>query len=68
MRIHGTQTNPDPVNPYTAAADKAIAAQRSSNTRKKLLKRAAEIENAPSPDQAFMIGRWMDSRYSQGTK
>jgi hypothetical protein len=68
MHIHGTQTNPDPVNPYAAAADKAIAAQRSSNTRKKLLKRAAEVENPPNPDQAFMIGRWMDSRYSQGTK
>jgi hypothetical protein len=60
--------NPNPVNPYAAAAEKVIAAQRSSNTRKKLLKRAAEVENQPGPDAAFMVGRWMDSRYSQGTK
>ncbi len=68
MHIHGTQTNPNPVNPYAAAAEKALAAKRSSSSRKKLLKRAAEVENTPSPDEAFMVGRWMDSRYSQGAK
>ena len=64
MHIHGNQMNPNPVNPYSAAAEKAIAAQRSSNTRKKPLKRAVEVENPPSPDEAFMVGRWMGSRYS----
>ena len=38
MHIHGNQSNPNPINPYAAAAEKALAANRSSNIRKKLLK------------------------------
>jgi hypothetical protein len=69
MHIHGNQMNPNSVNPYAAAADKALAANRSSNTRKKLLKRAAEVETPPSPDEAAMVSRWMEgSHYSQGSK
>jgi hypothetical protein len=64
MHIHGNQMNPNPVNPYSAAAEKAIAAQRSSIARKKQLKRPPEVENPPSSDEAFMVGRWMASRYS----
>lgn len=66
MRIHGIQMNIGTVNPYTAAAEKAVAKQRAGAVRKKLAKSAREIEGASSPEEAFMIGRWMDSRYSQG--
>jgi hypothetical protein len=69
MRIHSNQANPNPVNPYAAAAEKALAANRTSNTRKKLLKRAVGVEAPPSPDEASMVSRWMeDSHYSQGSK
>ena len=68
MHIHGMQMNLNPINPYAAAAAKVAASQRSSNTRKKLAKAAAEAETPPSPDEAAMVGRWTDSRYSQGTK
>jgi hypothetical protein len=69
MHIHGMQMNLNPVNPYAAAAEKALATKRSSNTRKRLLKKATEIETPPNPDEGSMVGRWMeDSRYSQGAE
>ena len=66
MHIRSSQVNIGTVNPYTAAAEKAVAKQRAGAGRKKLMKSAREIEGASSPDAAFMIGRWMDSRYGQG--
>ena len=68
MHIHASQINMNPVNPYSAAAEKAIAAQRAANIRKKLMKSASDIEGVSSPDEAYMIGQWMDSRYRQGQK
>jgi hypothetical protein len=68
MHIHDIQLNLSPVNPYAAAAEKVAASQRSSTTRKKLLKRAPEVETPPNPDEASMVGRWTDSRYSQGAE
>jgi hypothetical protein len=66
MHIHPSTMQSNTVNPYVAAAEKAMAARRTSNVRKKLLKSAREIEGSASPNEAFVIGRWMDSRYSQG--
>jgi hypothetical protein len=66
MHIHRSQMNPEARNPYSAAAEKALAAQRAAAVRKRLTKSAREIDSASTPEEAFMIGRWMDSRYSQG--
>jgi len=66
MHIQRSQINPNAVNPYSAAAEHALATQRAAAIRKKLLKSASAIEGASTPEEAFMIGRWMDSRYSQG--
>ena len=66
MHIHGSPMNPNAINPYSAAAEKAMAKQRAGAVRKKLAKSAREVEAASTPEAAFMIGRWMDSRYSQG--
>jgi hypothetical protein len=44
MRIHGNQANLNTINPYSAAAEKATAAQRAADVRKKLLKSASGIE------------------------
>jgi hypothetical protein len=60
--------NPEARNPYSAAAEKALAAQRAAAVRKRLTKSAREIESASTPEEAFMVGRWMDSRYSQGQR
>jgi hypothetical protein len=64
MHIHRSQMSPNLGNPYSAAAEKALAAQRAAAVRKKPMKSAREIEGASNPDVAFMIGRWMDSRHS----
>ena len=66
MHIQRSQLNLHPVNPYFVAAENALAAQRAVALRKKLLKSARVIESASAPEEALMIGRWMDSRYSQG--
>jgi hypothetical protein len=66
MHILRSQISIHAVNPYSAAAEKAVAAQRAAAVRKKLLKSAREIEGASPTEEALMIGRWMDSRYSQG--
>ncbi|MGA2672375.1 MAG: hypothetical protein ABSE99_04025 [Terracidiphilus sp.] len=65
MHIHGSLMNSSAVNPYSAAAEKALAAQRAADVRKKRMKSATEIEGAPSPEEAFMVGQWMDARHSQ---
>jgi hypothetical protein len=65
MHIHGSQTKLNPVNPYSAAAERAIAAQRAADRAKKLIKSAKGIEGTPSPEEASLLANWMDSSYSQ---
>ena len=65
MRIHANQMNLNAVNPYSAAAENALAAQRAANVRKKLKKSAANIDGIAGPEEAFMVGQWMDSRRRQ---
>jgi len=66
MHIHATQMNMNSASLYSAAgAEKAAAAQRAADVRRKLVKSASDIEGAPSPDEAFLIGQWIDSRHSQ---
>ncbi|HEY1903767.1 MAG TPA: hypothetical protein VGG56_15140 [Terracidiphilus sp.] len=65
MHIHGSHMNLNAVNPYSAAAEKAAAAQRAANVRKKLLKTAGDLEGAAGLDETFLAGHWLDS--SQGT-
>jgi hypothetical protein len=55
--------NLNAMNPYSAAAEKAIAAQRAADVRKKLLKSAVIGEAPPTPDEVRMVGEWMDWRH-----
>lgn len=64
MRIRGNQINPNAVNPWCAAAEKAAAVQRAADIRKKLMKNARDIESIAGPDEAFMVGHWLDSSQS----
>ncbi len=61
MHIHGNQTNLNAINPYSAAAERATAALRAAEVRKKLIKSAATVEDASDPDEAFMVGHWMET-------
>jgi len=65
MRTHGNQANLNTINPYSAAAEKATAAQRATDVRRKLLKSASGIEGTPSPEEALMVGKWMGATNSQ---
>jgi len=61
MHIHAGSMQLNPLNPYAAAEN--AAAQRAADVRKKL-KSAGDIEGAPSPDEAYMVGHWTDTRQS----
>jgi hypothetical protein len=60
MRSDGSSMNPNPVNPYYAATEKAVAARRPFRVRKKPMKRAAGVQAWAGSDQAFMMGQWMN--------
>jgi hypothetical protein len=60
MRTHGNQANLNTINPYSAAAEKATAAQRAADVRKKLLKSAGSVDGSASPQEALMVGKWMN--------
>ena len=66
MHIHASQMDPNAASLYSAAsAEKAAATQRAADVRRKLMKSASDIEGVAGPEEAFMIGQWMDARHSQ---
>ena len=66
MHIHGNSMNVNAANFYSVGnGEKAAAAERAAAVRKKLLKGAASVDGAESPEETLMIGRWLDSRQSQ---
>ena len=64
MHIHGNFMNLNAMDSYSAA-DKAAAAQRAADVRKKLTKSAGDIEATGNVDEAYLLGQWMDGRHSQ---
>jgi hypothetical protein len=65
MHIHGNQMNLNAINPYSAAAERAVAAQKAADVRKKLMGSASDIEGVSSPDEHFMMGQWMGQQHGQ---
>jgi len=66
MRIHGELMNVQAANFYSAAqGERAAAARRAAEGRKKLLKSASEIEASATPEETLLIGQWLDGRHSQ---
>jgi hypothetical protein len=53
--------NMNPVNPYSAAAEKAIVAQRAADVRKKLVKSAAVIDSTSDPEGDLMVRQWRNA-------
>ena len=56
MHIHGNQANLNAINPYSAAAEKALSAQRATNVRKNLRKQAAAAQGAPNAVEETLLG------------
>ena len=65
MPNDGSSMNPNPVNPYYAATEKAVAARRPSQTRKKATKRTAGVQASAGSGQIFLMGQWMCAGRSQ---
>jgi len=65
MRIPGNQTNLSQVNPYSAAAERAISAERAAAVRKKLSNASVTFAGPCSPTEAFNLAGWMDSQTSR---
>jgi hypothetical protein len=66
MHIHGNSMSVNAANLYSAAhGERAAAAQRAVEVRKKLLKSAAGIEAGATPEETLLIGQWLDGRHSQ---
>ena len=68
MRVHGNQMNLNTTNPYSAAAEKAMAAQRAANVRKKLVKRADGSECAAMPEETLLISSWINATQARAGK
>jgi hypothetical protein len=64
MHIHGNQMNLNAINPYSAAAERAVAAQKAADVRKKLMN-SCGVEGVSSPDEHFMMGQWMSRQNGQ---
>jgi len=62
MHIHGNSMAVNQANLYSAAqGERAASAERATDVRKKLLRSAAGLDGA-TPEEAFMIGHWLDAR------
>lgn len=44
---------------------RAEAARRAAETRRRLLQAGAATETGPAPEEAALVGQWMDARHSQ---
>jgi len=66
MHIHGNAMNVNAANLYSAAqGERAAAAERATEVRKRLLKGASGVDAAASPEETLLISQWMDGRHSQ---
>jgi hypothetical protein len=65
MHIHPSAIGLHPINTYVAGNERAAAAERATDVRKRLLKAAQSSAPDASPEEALLIGQWLDSRHSQ---
>jgi hypothetical protein len=65
MPNNGSSMNPNPVNPYYAATEKAVVARRPFQARKKSTKRTAGVQTSAGSGQAFMMSQRMNAGRSQ---
>lgn len=66
MHIHGNFMNLHSASLDSATnSERAAAAQRAAETRKKLLNKALDLNGQASPEETLLIGNWLDARHSQ---
>ncbi len=65
MHIHGNSMSVQSAGLSSAQGERAAAAQRAAEVRRRLLKSAQSVESGADPDATFLIGQWLDSRHSQ---
>lgn len=67
MHMHPAAIGLQPIGSYAAGNERAAAAQRAAETRKKLLSaaQADDLDIGADPDAALLVGQWLDSRHSQ---
>jgi hypothetical protein len=65
MHIHPAAIGQHAINISAAGNERAAAAQRAAEVRKRLLKSAQAIASDTDPDAILLVGQWLDSRHSQ---
>jgi hypothetical protein len=65
MHIHLSAIGLHSINISAAGSERAAAAQRAAEVRKRLLKAAQEAAPDATPEESLLIGQWLDSRHSQ---
>ena len=65
MHIHPAAIGLHPINSNAPGNERAAAAERAVEVRKRLLKAAQSDAPNASPEEALLIGQWLDSRHSQ---
>ncbi len=67
MHVHPAAIGQHPLSAYAAGNQRATAAERAAEARKRLLKTAQSIdeEAASDPDAVLLIDQWLDSRHSE---
>jgi hypothetical protein len=67
MHIHGNSMNVNSASFYSVGnGEKAAAAERAADVRKRLLKGAAAVDGTASPEETLLIGHWLDGREVNG--
>ena len=66
MHIHESIPNIQQSDFYSIAnSDRAAAARRAAQTRKRLLRAGQDGPEDLGPEETALIGQWMDTRHSQ---
>jgi len=60
MHVHSSAVGLDPMSSYAAANERAAAAQRAAEVRKRLLRAAQNAGAGAGPEASFLIGRWLN--------
>jgi hypothetical protein len=65
MHINGNQMKLSTTNPYSVAAEKAVAAQRITAARKRTRKSVTGAKQKSIPDESSIVGNWTVAQHSQ---
>ncbi len=65
MHIHPSAIGLHSISTYAAGNERAAAAERATQVRKRLLKTAQSAAAGATPEENLLIDQWLDSRHSQ---